>query len=192
MAMVITLDLSPTLELTDAQFEAICRQNRELRLEKTATGELVIMPPTGGETGKRNTSITGQLWFWNRKHKLGHVFDSSTGFRLPNGATRSPDVSWVREERWQQLTPDERQGFLPLCPDFAIELKSSSDSLKDLQKKMEEYLANGLVLGWLLDPKRKQVEVYQPGKPSETIDQPKRLTADPVLPGFVMDFEDIF
>ena len=190
--MVITLDLSPTLELSDAQFEAICRQNRELRLERMATGELVIMPPTGGETGKRNTSMTGQLWFWNRKYKLGQVFDSSTGFRLPNGATRSPDASWVREDRWLQLTLDERQGFLPLCPDFAIELKSSSDSLKELQKKMEEYLANGLVLGWLLDPKRKSVEVYQPNKPCKTINQPKSLSADPVLPGFVMDFDDIF
>ena len=190
--MVITLDLSTTIELTDAQFESICRQNRELRLEKTATGALVIMPPTGGETGKRNTSLTGQLWVWNRTYKLGQVFDSSTGFRLPNGATRSPDVSWVREERWQQLTSDQRQKFLPLCPDFAIELKSSSDTLKDLQQKMEEYLANGLVLGWLLDPKNKNVEVYQPNKPCETIHQPKRLGDGPVLPGFVMDFDDIF
>lgn len=190
--MGITLDLSPTIELTDAQFEAICRQNRELRLEKTATGELVLMPPTGGETGKRNTSMTGQLWVWNRSYKLGQVFDSSTGFRLPNGATRSPDVSWVREERWQQLTPDERQRFLPLCPDFVIELKSSSDTLKDLQAKMEEYQANGLVLGWLLDPKRKRVELYQQNMPCQTIYQPKRLSADPVLPGFIMEFDDIF
>ncbi|MEM9213535.1 MAG: Uma2 family endonuclease [Cyanobacteria bacterium P01_F01_bin.150] len=190
--MVITLDLSTTLELTDAQFEAICRQNRELRLEKTAKGELVIMPPTGGETGERNSSMNGQLWVWNRKYKLGRLFDSSTGFRLPSGATRSPDASWVKEERWQQLTPDERQKFLPLCPDFAIELKSSSDSLNDLQRKMEEYVANGLVLGWLIDPKQKTVKVYQQNLPCKTINQPKRLAADPVLPGFVMEFDDIF
>ncbi|MGK7888796.1 MAG: Uma2 family endonuclease [Leptolyngbyaceae cyanobacterium] len=190
--MVITLDLSSTLELTDAQFEAICRQNRDLRFEKTATGKLVVMPPTGGETGKRNTSMTGQLWIWNRQDQLGQVFDSSTGFQLPNGATRSPDAAWIRVERWQQLTAEEKQGFLPLCPDFAIELRSPSDTLSELQQKMQEYLANGLILGWLIDPKQRLVEVYQQNMPPETIHHPTRLSADPLLPGFSLEFDDIF
>ncbi|MEO0824071.1 MAG: Uma2 family endonuclease [Cyanobacteria bacterium J06642_9] len=195
--MAITLDLSPALELTDLQFEAICRRNRDLRLEKTATGEIVVMPPTGGDTGERNSSIIGQLWLWNRQQKLannqyGRVFDSSTGFRLPNGATRSPDAAWLQEPRWQQLTPAQRQAFLPLCPDFAIELKSPSDDLSDLRQKFQEYLANGLQLGWLINPENSTVEIYRPDTPYTSVTNPNRLSADPLLPGFTMAFDEIF
>ncbi len=187
----ITLNLQPTIELTDEQFELICSTNRDLRLERTATGELVIMPPTGGETGKRNSSINAQLWLWNQQHKLGEVFDSSTGFKLPNGATRSPDAAWIKKERWESLTPQQQKKFIPLCPDFVIELRSNSDNLSDVQKKMQEYLANGLVLGWLIDPQNKQVEVYQSDCPVEIISNPISLSDDDILSGFTLELKDI-
>ncbi len=188
----ITLNLPPTIELTDEQFALICSTNRDLKLERTATGELVIMPPTGGETGKRNSSINAQLWLWNQQHKLGEVFDSSTGFKLPNGATRSPDAAWVKKERWESLTPEQQKQFIPLCPDFAIELRSNSDSLSELQKKMQEYLANGLMLGWLIDPQNKQVEVYKPNYPVEILSNPVSLSGENILSGLTLDLKDIF
>ena len=157
----ITLNLQPTIELTDEQFQAICSSNRDLKLERTATGELIIMPPTGGETGKYNSNINAQLWLWNQQTKLGEVFDSSTGFKLPNGATRSPDTAWIKKDRWNSLTPQQKKQLIPLCPDFLIELRSDSDSLSELQKKMQEYLSNGLALGWLIDLQNKQVEIYK-------------------------------
>ena len=187
----ITLNLQPTIELTDEQFELICSTNRDLRLERTATGELVIMPPTGGETGKRNSSINAQLWLWNQQHKLGEVFDSSTGFKLPNGATRSPDAAWIKKERWESLTPQQQKKFIPLCPDFVIELRSNSDNLSDVQKKMQEYLANGLVLGWLIDPQNKQVEVYQSDCLVEVLSNPVSLSNDDILLGFTLDLQGI-
>ena len=188
----ITLNLQPTIELTDEQFALICSTNRDLRLERTATGELVIMPPTGGETGKRNSSINAQLWLWNQQRQLGEVFDSSTGFKLPNGATRSPDAAWIRKERWESLTPEQQKKFIPLCPDFLIELRSNSDSLSDLQQKMQEYLANGLVLGWLIDPQNKKVEVYKYNCPVEIVSHPVSLSGDDILSGFTLDLKDIF
>ncbi len=187
----ITLNLQPTIELTDEQFALICSINRDLRLERTATGELVIMPPTGGETGRRNSSINAQLWLWNQQHKLGEVFDSSTGFKLPNGATRSPDAAWIKKERWENLTSKQQQKFIPLCPDFAIELRSNSDSLSDLQKKMQEYLANGLVLGWLIDPQNKQVEVYKANCPVKVIPNPVNLSGEDILSGFTLELKEI-
>jgi Uma2 family endonuclease len=188
----ITLNLSPTIELTDEQFALICSTNRDLRLERTATGELVIMPPTGGETGRRNSSINAQLWLWNQQYKLGEVFDSSTGFKLPNGATRSPDAAWIKKERWESLTPKQQKQFIPLCPDFIIELRSNSDSLLDLQTKMAEYLANGLALGWLIDPQHKQVEIYRINSSVEIVFAPVSLSGEEMLLGFTLDLKDIF
>ncbi len=189
---VITLNLQPTIELTDEQLALICSTNRDLRLERTATGELVIMPPTGGETGKRNSSINAQLWLWNQQNQLGEVFDSSTGFKLPNGATRSPDAAWINKERWESLTSEQQKKFIPLCPDFLIELRSNSDSLSDLQQKMHEYLANGLVLGWLIDPQNKKVEVYKSNCPVEVISHPVSLSDENTLSGFTLNLKDIF
>lgn len=180
---MITLDLRPSLTLTDEQFAQICQHNRDLRFERTAQGELVIMAPTGGETGSRNLSLGSQLWQWNQTHKLGKGFDSSTGFKLPNGSTRSPDVAWVRLERWNALSPEQQRRFVPLCPDFAVELKSPSDDLTDRQAKMQEYLDNGLQLGWLIDPEQRQVEIYRLGQPVECLTHPKPLSDETVLPG---------
>ena len=187
----ITLNLQPTIELTDEQFALICSTNRDLRLERTATGELVIMPPTGGETGKRNSSINAQLWLWNQQNQLGEVFDSSTGFKLSNGATRSPDAAWIQKERWESLTSEQQKKFIPLCPDFAIKLRSNSDNLSDLQQKMQEYLANGLVLGWLIDPQNKKVEVYKSNCPVEFISHPVNLSDENTLSGFTLNLKDI-
>ena len=155
----LTLNLPPVLKLSDEEFEQLAVANSNLRLELTAKGELIIMPPTGGETGDRNFELDGQLWLWNRQTRLGKAFDSSTGFRLPNGATRSPDVAWITSERWEALTASERKKFLPLCPDFAVELVSETDEVADVREKMQEYLQNGLRLGWLINPKVRQVEI---------------------------------
>lgn len=190
--MILALNLHPMLELTDEQFNQICRVNPDLRLERTANGELLVMPPTGGETGGRNSSLTGQLWAWNRQNKLGRSFDSSSGFRLPNGAIRSPDAAWIRQERWDALTPEEKQSFVPLCPDFVVELRSHSNSREDLQAKMQEYLANGIRLGWLIDPKTKQVEIYRPDQVVEIQVAPLTLSGETVLSGFVLDLEEIW
>jgi Uma2 family endonuclease len=160
----LTLNLPPVLTLSEEQFEQLAAANQDLRLEITAKGVLIIMPPTGGETGERNLDIGGQLWLWNRRTRLGKAFDSSTGFRLPNGGTRSPDASWVRMERWDALTEEQRKKFLPLCPDFAVELISESDDLQDARDKMQDYLDNGLRLGWLINPKTRQIEIYRPNR----------------------------
>ena len=183
---MFTLALRPTLELTDEQFEQICQANRDLKFERTAKGELVIVALTGGETGRRNLNLSGQLWLWNQQTGLGEGFDSSTGFRLPNGAIRSPDAAWVRLERWQALTPDQRKKYVPLCPDFVVELRSASDELMDLQAKMREYLENGLQLGWLLDPETETVEIYRSNQAVELLEKPVNLSGESILPGFVL------
>ncbi|MFN7500963.1 MAG: Uma2 family endonuclease [Dolichospermum sp.] len=166
--------------------------NKDLRLELSSQGELSIMSPTGGETGDRNLELGGQVWLWNRQNGLGKSFDSSTGFKLPNGATRSPDVSWIKIERWNALTPEQRKRFLPLCPDFVIELVSESDDLADTQAKMREYIANGLQLGWLINPKNQQVEIYRPNQEIEVLESPTSLSGEDVLPGFILDLQPIF
>jgi len=191
MMTVLTLNIDP-LTITEEQFYELCRANRDLRLERTATGELIIMPPTGGETGIRNTSIIGQLWWWNEKHNLGQVFDSSTGFRLPNGADRSPDASWILQARWDRLTSVQKRRFAPICPDFVIELCSPTDELETVQKKMQEYLANGIQLGWLLDPTTRRVEIYRPEEEIEILINPKMVSGEPVLPGFQLDLSRVF
>ncbi|MGE5658102.1 MAG: Uma2 family endonuclease [Actinomycetota bacterium] len=187
-----TLNLPPILKLTDQQFEQLAAVNRDLRLELTAKGELMIMPPMGGETGNRNFEAYIDLGIWNRQNRLGKAFDSSTGFRLPNGATRSPDISWVTIERWNNLTEEQRKKFLPLCPDFAIELLSESDDVEETRAKMQEYLENGLRLGWLINPQLGQVEIYRPNREVEVLESPKTLSGGDVLPGFVLELEVIF
>ncbi|MCX7595142.1 MAG: Uma2 family endonuclease [Fischerella sp.] len=188
----LTLQLPPNLQFTDEEFEQIIAVNKDLRLELTATGELVIMPPTGGETGNRNFDLLGQLWFWNSQNNLGKAFDSSTGFKLPNGAIRSPDASWIRMAKWDALTPQQRKKFLPLCPDFAVELVSESDDVEHTQAKMQEYLANGLQLGWLINPQDKQVEIYRPHQEVKILQSPTSLSGEDVLPGFILNLQLIF
>lgn len=171
--------------LTEEQFVQLCQENRDLRFELTANKELVIMAPTGSETGWRSGEVFYSLTDWAKKDGTGISFDSSTGFRLPNGAIRSPDASWVRRERWQALTAEQRRSFAPLCPDFVIELRSSSDLLSTLQDKMQEYIDNGARLGWLIDPSQRRAYIYRPGLPIEQLDDPSTLRGDSVLPGFV-------
>ena len=188
----ITLQIPQSLKFTDDKFVEMVAANKDLRLELSAQGELSIMSPTGGETGDRNLELGGQVWFWNRQKGLGKAFDSSTGFKLPNGATRSPDVSWIKIERWNALTTEQRKKFLPLCPDFVIELVSESDDLADTQAKMREYIANDLRLGWLINPKSQQVEIYRPNQEIEILQSPANLSGEDVLPGFILDLQPIF
>jgi len=188
----LVLHLRPALELDERQFTALARQNPDLRLERTEEGDVLVMAPTGGDTGYRNAAITAQLWVWAMRDGTGAAFDSSTGFTLPNGATRSPDAAWVRAERLRALTAEQRERFLPLCPDFVLELRSSSDSLAATQAKMEEYLANGALLGWLLDVPSRRVSVYRPDTPTIYLDAPASLLADPELPGFLLDLTPIW
>lgn len=184
----IELPTAIALYVTPEQFEAIALVNRDLRLERTAGGELIVNPPTGGESGQRNFNITGQLARWYEENEdLGEAFDSSTGFRLPNGADRSPDASWVRRESWEALTPQQRKGFVPLCPDFVIELRSESENLRSLQTKMQEYIDNGARLGWLIDPKNRRVEIYRSGAEVEVLENPSELSGEDVLPDFVLN-----
>ncbi|WP_071824970.1 Uma2 family endonuclease, partial [Microcystis aeruginosa] len=176
------------LSITLEQFEALAAVNRDLKLERTAQGELIVNPPTGGESGQRNFSLTTQLGRWCEENEaLGVGFDSSTGFILPNGAIRSPDLSWVSRERWESLTPKQKKGFIPLCPDFVVELRSESDSLDKLQKKLLEYRENGARLGWLIDPQNRQVEIYRQGKEVEILENPTDLSGEDVLPNFSLN-----
>lgn len=185
---MITLKLRPTLKLTDEVFEQLCQQNPDLRLERTAQGELIAIAPAGSESSRQNLSLSAQLWQWNQQAKLGITFDSSAGFTLPNGAIRSPDAAWVEKSRWERLTPEQRRKFAPLCPDFVLELKSPTDDLALLEAKLQEYIDNGAQLGWLIDPELQQVYVYRPGQTVQVCDRPDTLSGNPVLPNFVMDF----
>jgi Uma2 family endonuclease len=188
----LPLNIPPNLKVTQEQFALLAAANRDVQLELTPTGELIIMPPTGGNTGKRNIDIEGQLWFWNRQAKLGVAFNSSTAFLLPNGAERSPDAAWVSQARWDKLKPEEQDSFPPLCPDFAIELRSKSDNMEPLRRKMQEYIDNGLRLGWLIDTKNQKVEIYRPNQPVEVLNSPTNLSGEDVLPGFVLDLQVVF
>ena len=183
-AVVLNLQ---TVGLTDEQFYQLCQLNRDWQFERTAQGELIIMPPVGGRSGNREADLISLLWLWNRQTGLGKVFSSSTIFRLPNGGDRSPDAAWVELARWQALTDEEQEKFPPLCPDFVIELRSRTDDLPPLQKKMQEYLTSGLRLGWLIDPQQQQVEIYRPGVEVERRPFPVGLSAKDVLPGFTLD-----
>ena len=188
----LTVNFNSIIKLTDEQFFQLCQDNETLRFERNATGELIIMPPAGGETGNRNAGLTAQLWMWNELNKLGKVFDSSTGFKLPNGADRSPDAAWVKLERWDALTQEQKIKFPPLCPDFVVELLSPSDSLKVTQEKMQEYINNGACLGWLINHKLRQVEIYRQGQDVEVLENPVTLLGEEILPGFVLNLESIW
>ncbi|MFO5471788.1 MAG: Uma2 family endonuclease [Dolichospermum sp.] len=188
----VILQIPQSLKFTDDKFVEMVAANKDLRLELSSQGELSIMSPTGGETGNRNFEMCLDLGYWNRQNGLGKAFDSSTGFKLPNGATRSPDVSWIKIERWNALTPEQRKRFLPLCPDFVMELVSESDDLADTQAKMREYIANGLRLGWLINPKNKQVEIYRQNQEIEVLESPTSLSGEDILPGFIFDLQPIF
>lgn len=189
-------DLPPQLELklalTDEQFWQLCQDNDDLRFEMTANGELIIMPPTGGTTGERNADLNYQIKAWSRQNNLGKVFDSNTGFILPNGAKRAPDASWLSGDRWEALTEAERDKFLPLCPDFVVELMSPSDTRSDTQKKLREYMKNGARLGWLIDRQQRQVEIYRRDREVELLDNPETVSGETVLPGFVLDLSTIW
>ena len=191
-----TITIPKGFRVTPEQFNQLADTEQLARLELTKTGELIIMSPTGGEAGRKNRRLTQQVGVWTDKNGTGEAFDSSTIFILPNGARRSPDVSWIKLERWNRLTLKEKQGFPPIAPDFVIELVSPSDlknqRYEDLQAKMREYLDNGVRLGWLLEPSAKIVEIYRYGKQVEVLHNPQTLSGENVLPGFILDLRDIF
>lgn len=188
----LVLRMRPAIDMTDDQFFEFCQINRDLRIERTAQGDILIMTPTGGATGARNLRITLRLGLWTIQDGRGVAFDSSTGFILPNGATRSPDGAWVRRSRLAALTPEQKEKFLPLCPDFVIELRSPSDPLAMLKEKMQEYTANGAQLGWLIDPTSQRVYVYRPAAEVECLENPATVSGDPTLPGFVLTLPEIW
>lgn len=188
----VIVNLNPIIELTDEQFYQLCRANSDVKFERNAKGELIIMPPTGGGTGKRNIELAADLVIWNRQTRLGVCFDSSTCFRLPQGGDRSPDVSWILQSRWDSLTPDEQEKFPPICPDFVLELMSPSDNLKIAQEKMQEYLNNGIRLGWLINRRTQTVEIYRQGQDVEVLQSPATLSGEDVLPGFVLNLQTIW
>lgn len=183
----IVLNLKPFVELTDDQFYELCLNHRELKFERTAQGELVIVSPVGGEGGNHEANLISAVVVWNQQTQLGKVFSSSTCFRLPSGSDRSPDVAWVTQERWERLAPEQRKKFPPLCPDFVIELRSESDALEPLQRKMQEYIQSGLRLGWLINPQDRQVELYRVGQPVQVLQNPEQLSGEDVLPGFILE-----
>jgi Uma2 family endonuclease len=188
----LVVHFRPVIELTEDQFFEFCQINQELRIERTAEGDLVIMPPEGGETGHRSLLLGMFLAQWTLQDGTGVAFGSSTGFILPNGAMRAPDVAWVRRSRLAVLTADQKQKFLPLCPDFMVELRSPSNRLGELQAKMQEYLDNGAQLGWLIDPQSRSVYRYRPNLPVECLENPTTVAADPILPGCVIDLQHIW
>lgn len=181
-----------TLHFTYEQFEQLAAANPELRLELTAVGEIIVMAPTGSEGGNYNAELLIDIGTWNRQTRLGKVFDSSSGFTLPNGAVRSPDTAWVAQARWNQLTPTQQKTFAPICPDFVLELLSETDNLKTVQTKMQEYIDNGCQLGWLIAPKTQQVEIYRIGQPVELLQSPQILSGEVVLPGFRLSLQQIW
>ena len=188
----ITVNLNPIIQLTDNQFYQLCRENPEVKFERNRKGEILIMSPTGGGTGKRNFEIGIEFGMWNRQTKLGVCFDSSTCFKLPNGANRSPDVAWIQNDRWNSLTAEEQEKFPPIAPDFVLKLMSPSDSLPETQAKMQEYINNGVKLGWLINRKMRQVEIYRLGKPIEILDFPQQLSGEDILTGFILDMQIIW
>ena len=188
----IVIRLAPVIELTEEQFVQICAMNREIRIERTASGELELMSPTYSSTGARNAEVTAQLGYWSRQDGTGIAFDSSAGFRLPNGAMRSPDSSWIPKSLLSELSEEERSGFFAICPYFVIELRSGTDSLRSLHDKMNEYMENGAQLGWLLDPSDRRVYVYRPDMSVDTIESPDMLSAEPELSEFALDLSNIW
>jgi Uma2 family endonuclease len=188
----LTVNLPAFAPMNHEQFYEFCLANRDLRIERTTSGDVVIMSPAFSDTGNRNFNLAAQLWNWTEQDGTGIGFDSSAGFTLPNGATRSPDASWIKLERWNALTAEQKASFAPICPDFVIELRSSSDALTSLQDKMQEYLANGALLGWLIDRKNRTVHIYRPSQEPETLANPETVSGDPELLGFALQMSKIW
>ena len=188
----IVFCLRPVVDLSDDQLFELCQVNRELRIERNEQGELIIMSPAGGESSHRNAEITLQLALWAKRDGTGIAFDSSGGFRLPNGAMLSPDAAWLRLSRWNALAGKDRKKFVPLCPDFVIELRSETDRLRALQKKLREYIDNGAELGLLIDPIERRVHVYRRGREVEVLDDPQTVSCDPPLRGFALDLRAVW
>ncbi|MDM3844377.1 MAG: Uma2 family endonuclease [Aphanizomenon gracile PMC649.10] len=178
-----------TVNFTDEQFYQLCQKNSDLKFERTSTGELIIMPPVGGESGNREAEFIIDLGIWNRQTGLGYTFSSSTIFKLPNGSDRSPDAAWIKKERWEALTPEQKRKFPPIAPDFVIELRSATDDLKTLRQKMQEYIDAGVKLGWLINPQQQQIEIYRLGKDVELRDLPTELLGEEILPGFSLSLD---
>ncbi|MBW4680501.1 MAG: Uma2 family endonuclease [Microcoleus vaginatus WJT46-NPBG5] len=188
----IVLRMPPELQMTDDQFFEFCQMNRDLSIERNKTGELIIMPPTGGTTGNRNFNIAVQLGIWAEQDGTGICFDSNSGFKLSMG-DKSPDASWMKLDRWNALSEEQQDKFVPICPDFVVELRSASDNLKPLQEKMEEYMREpGVQLGWLIDRKHRQVYIYRPGMPVECLENPDTVSGEPALPGFVLKMSKVW
>ena len=190
-SVTVTINLEPLVPLTDDAFYTLCRANPEVKFERTSVGELVVMPPTGGETGNRNIKLSARLENWAEQDGTGLAFDSSTMFQLPNSAYRSPDAAWILLKRWEVLASEERQAFPPICPDFVVELRSPSDTLKAAQNKMQEYMDNGARLGWLINPINHHVEIYCQGQEKEILQAPTHLSGEQVLPAFVLELKGI-
>jgi Uma2 family endonuclease len=193
--MPLPIDLSsltPTPQLSDQQFYAFCRTNPDLRIERNANGEIIVMPPVFSDTGNRNCRITGQLFAWSEANATGETFDSSSGFTLPNGALRSPDAAWILAERWNALSHEEQESFAAIAPDFVVELSSKSEPLSTLQEKMTEYMANGVRLGVLIDRKNCHVYVYRPNQAPELLEHPEVVSCEPEMPLFTLKMAKIW
>jgi Uma2 family endonuclease len=190
--LAVTINFSSIAQITDDQFYQLCRENPDVKFERNAKGEVIVMSPTGGETGNCNFEISIDFGIWNRQTRLGVGFDSSTCFKLPSGASRSPDIAWIKQERWDALTAEEKQKFPPIAPDFVLELMSPTDSLKDTQDKMQEYMSNGVKLGWLINRKTRRVEIYRQGQAVEVLESPAELSGEDILPGFVLNLRSLW
>ena len=189
----LVLQMSPAIEMTDEQFFEFCQVNRDLQIERNKFGELLIMPPTGSDSGNREARIIQQLMNWADEDSTGIAVSSSAGFTLSTGAKRAPDASWIKLERWNSLTEEQKQKFAPICPDFVVELRSPSDNLKPLQEKMEEYMKEpGLQLGWLIDRKNRKVYIYRPNQAVEILDNPETISGNPVLLGFILNLSKVW
>ncbi|MBE9067102.1 Uma2 family endonuclease [Leptolyngbya cf. ectocarpi LEGE 11479] len=192
MSLPIDLSSLTAMTMSDQQFYEFCRTNPDLRIERNASGEIIVMPPAFADTGNRNGRVFGQLYIWAETDGTGEAFDSSSGFTLPNSATRSPDAAWISSDRWNALTPEQQASFAPIAPDFVVELRSSSDTLTSLQTKMEEYMANGIRLGLLIDRKNFQVHIYRPHSSPEILDKPESVSCEPEMPMFVLKMAKIW
>lgn len=188
----LMVSLPAIAPMTREEFYTFCQANRDLRIERTATGDVVIMPPAFSDTGNRNFNLAVQLGIWAEQDGTGLGFDSSAGFTLANGATRSPDASWLKIEKWNALTEEEKASFAPICPDFVIELRSASDTLKGLKAKMQEYIENGVSLGWLIDRRNRTIYIYRPNQEVQILENPAQVSGDPELPGFSLPMAKIW
>ncbi len=188
LSQPIQLDFHPT-KLTDEQFYSLCHNNPDLNIERNAQGVVILTSPVGGDSGNRELGLGGELYWWNKQSRLGRAFSSSTLFKLPGGGDRSPDAAWVELSRWQALTPEQRQKFPPIAPDFVIELRSRTDNLDTLREKMQEYMDSGVRLGWMFNPQDQEVEIYRQGQAKEVISLPAELSGEEVLPGFILSCE---